>query len=70
MTMFSFSATILSGCVWARKLMMNASIAEMRLKTIASEFCTAITLENFDTSRILIFHEFLKLKENIIKVRF
>lgn len=50
--------------------MMNARVTKVRLKAIASEFCTTITLKNLDMSRMLIFHKFLKLNECIMEVRF
>ena len=70
MAVFAFGAAILSGCIWARNLMMNARSTEMSFEASASKFTSTITLKNFDMSRILIFNKFLKLGENLVKIRF
>ena len=50
--------------------MMNARGTKVGFKEIASELCTTVTLKNFDTSRMLIFNNFLKLEKSIKEVRF
>lgn len=67
---FSFSLTILSRSVWTLKLMMNARGVNVGFKAIVNKFCIMATLKNFYMSKMLIFHKFLKLNENIIEVRF
>lgn len=39
----------------------------MFFETSTGEFSTTITLKNFDTSIVLIFHKFLELSEDIKK---
>lgn len=67
---FSFSLTILSKSVWTLELMMNARGVNVGFKAFANKFYIVVTLKNFYMSKMLIFHKFLKLNENIIEVRF
>lgn len=70
MAVLVISSSILGGGIGTRYLVKNAWGKELRLKTIVAKFNTTITLKNFNLSRILIFHEGLKLKKYIKKIRF
>ena len=42
----------------------------MSFEASASKFGASIALKNLDTSGMLVFHKFLKLKENIKEIKF
>ena len=67
---FSFCATVLSGSICTREVMMNTRRTKMGFKAVTSKFCTIVTLKFFYTSRMLIFHIFLEMNKSIIEVRF
>lgn len=67
---FPFCSTILGRDIGARKLMMNAEGTKVSGKGGASEFTPTITLKNFNVSRMLSLHKFVKLNKNIVEIIF
>ena len=49
---------------------MNATVAKMCFEAIASEFCTTVTMKNFDIGRMLILNKILKLNKSVEEVIF